>query len=153
LIVITGVPTDDIASIVAKHCAYATHEISSDQVVYFENACYVNGKYPVYYAFHAILNYTLAVSYTYNSGKIKRAQVEAALSAILATYMTTNKHVDQLSQYDLYNVLAASGPTSVAITGAITSVGGTPTSLITVPKTRIARLSGVTYSATDTAGA
>lgn len=149
LITITGVPSSAMAEEVAARTCYATHKVNDADVVYYESAHYIGGKYPVYFRYHSFYDYTIGVSYTYDSSKVRQSQVEAALDAILLRYKVTNKHVNTVTSFDIYADLSKSGVVGVEIKDITMQVGGTDTPYVTIPLTRLPRLTSVVYTATD----
>lgn len=152
LIIITGVPTDEIAGIVAARSCYATHMVLGTDVVYFYNTLYIGGKYPVYFKYHDTYEYSITVNYSYDSNKLKFAQVEAAFDIVLGRYKTTNRHVDTITPFDIENALSAVALANVKVKGIGMSVAGVDEPYITIPRTRLPKLVAVTYSRTDTVG-
>jgi len=153
LVIITGVATDELASAVASRCHYATHMVNAQQVVYYDSPLYVNERYPVYFKYHDTVDYTMTVAYSYDSSKIKQAQAEIELGAILDKLRGQNTHVDKVTEKDVYDLLGNSGIVSVSILNVDLAIGGTPVSYVPVPKTRLPNLTGVVFLATDENGA
>jgi hypothetical protein len=149
LVIITGVPVAGIADIVAKRSCYATHNVSGTQVVYYYNSRYVGGRYPVYFKYHDVLTYTLHVDYTFDSTKIKQAQAEAGINALLASAKLTNQHVDTITEKNIYDMLSDNLPVSVSILNVDLLVSGSAIPYVSVPKTKIAKLGTVTFTSSD----
>ena len=151
LISITGVPSSDMAKVVALHSHYATHMIDADNVVYYENELYLGGKYPVYFRYHDYYGYTVAIEYSYNSKKIKTAQAESGLLALLVAFMSTNTHVDTVTEKDIYDALAVGEISSVTVLNVTLYVDGVEASYVSIPKTKIPKLSStVSFTSVDT---
>lgn len=152
LIIITGVPTDEIANIVAARSCYATHQVLAANVVYYYNARYIGGRYPVYFKYHDFYEYSITVYYSYDSNKLKFAQVEAAFDIVLSRYKTTNRHVDDITPFDIENDLSAVALANVKVKGIGMTVAGVEVPNIVIPKTRLPKLVTVTYERTATVG-
>jgi hypothetical protein len=153
LITITGVPTNKIAELVVKEVCYATHKISEDQVVYYENPLYVNGQYPVYFKYHDTVDFSLAVIYQYDSTKLKTEQVEDAITALFKPYTRMVTHIDTFSEGTAYNVLSALNLPNVKILDAdVFDGGGEEVPYIRIPATRLPHLTGIVFTPIDTGG-
>ena len=152
LIILTGVPTDEIAEIVAGKMCYATHLVSAENVVNYYNDLYIGGKYPVYFKFHDTFVYDITVNYSYDSNKLKFSQVEAAFNTILGKYKATNRHVDTITSFDLSAALSSAPLANVTVRDISMAVDGVTVPYVTIPKTRLPRLVNVTYVKTDVVG-
>lgn len=150
LIVITGVPTEDLASAVATRCHYLTHMVDEANVVYFESPRLVGGRYPVYFKYHDTTDYTISVAYSYDSTKVKQAQAEAGIGAALEGLMEQNTHADTITEKDVYDALENIDLVSVSILNVDLAVGGASVPYVAVPRTRVPRLTAVAYTGTDT---
>ena len=150
LIVITGVPSQALADAVATRCHYLTHMVDAANVVYFESPRLVNGRYPVYFKYHDATDYTVSVAYAYDSTKVKQAQAEAGIGALLEGLMEQNTHTDSITEKDVYDALEGISLASVSILNVDLAVGGSSVPYVAVPRTRVPRLTAVTYNGTDT---
>jgi hypothetical protein len=153
LITITGVPTGKMAELVAEEVCYATHKISEDQVVYYEHPLYVGGKYPVYYKYHDRVRFSLAITYQYDSTKLKPVQVEDAISALFKPYTQMVTHIGTFSEKTAYEVLSALQLPNVAVLDAdVLNSGGEEVPYIRIPATRLPCLTGIVFTPVDTGG-
>lgn len=152
LVVITGSANDELADVVAKHTVHKTHIVDPLNVVYHNDDMYVGGRYPVYFMHHLTTDYELIVSYNYDSTKLKTAQIEAAFNTLLARYKNTNRHVDTVTEYDVYSRLNEALLANVSILNVNLLVGGVEVPYVSVPKTRLPRLTTVTYAHNDVVG-
>lgn len=152
LVIITGVATSDIAGVVAKHTVHKTHMVNSGDVVYHMDDIYVGGKYPVYFMKHLTTDYTITVAYNYDSTKLKTSQVEAAYNTLLSKYKNANRHVDAVTEFDIYTRLNEASLANVSVLNVNLLVGGAEVAYVTVPRTRLPRLTSVTYIANDISG-
>jgi len=146
LISITGVPTDEIAEIVARNTIYKTHVVNALDVVHYASSVYAGGAYPVYFKYHAQTVYTSAVEYNYDATKYRTDQIEAVFNSLLSKYKYANTHSDTITEYDVYQSLSAHGLSGVHILNVNLLVGGSPVSYVTVPKTRIPQMASVAYT-------
>jgi hypothetical protein len=150
LVTITGAPTGRIAELVAEHVCYATHKINDEQVVYYEHPLYIGGKYPVYFKYHDTVDFSLAVTYQYDSTKLKPAQVEDAVNALFKPYTRMVTHIDVFSEEAAYKVLSALNLPNVKILDAdVIDAGGGDAPYIRIPATRLPHLTGVVFTAVD----
>lgn len=150
LVTITGVPTDDIARLVCESVLYDTHQSDPAQVVWYYNELYVNGRRPVYYREHGTVDFSIAVSYQYDSSVLKEAQVKDAIEALLRPYRHMVTHLSILGEKDVYKILAQLNLQSVVILNVdVINDSGVTVPFVRIPKTRLPHLTGVTYTATE----
>jgi hypothetical protein len=153
LITITGVPTGRIAELVAEDVCYATHKVSEDQVVYYEHPLYIGGKYPVYFKYHDTVDFSLAITYQYDSTKLKPVQVEDAVNALFKPYTRMVTHTDIFSEETAYKVLSALNLPNVKILDAdVIDGSGEDVPYIRIPATRLPHLTGIVFTPVDTGG-
>jgi hypothetical protein len=154
LITITGVPTGEVARLVAEEVCYTTHKINDGQVVYYENPLYVGGKYPVYFKYHDKTDFSLSITYQYDSTKLKPAQVEDAIKALFKPYTQMVTHIDIFSEETAYKTLSALNLPNVKILDAdVLNSGGETVPYIRIPATRLPHLTGIVFIPVDTGGA
>jgi hypothetical protein len=154
LITITGVPTGKIAELVAGEVCYATHKINDEQVVYYENPLYVNGRYPVYFKYHDTTDFSVSITYQYDKTKLKQAQVEDAIKTLFKPYARMVTHIDTFSEETAYKTLSALNLPNVKILDAdVLNTVGEAVPYIRIPVTRLPRLTGITFTPIDTGGA
>lgn len=115
LIILTGSPTAELAKLVLAHEIYRTHMTTAEQVVWYENELFVNGRFPVYYMTHAKRRFWLTIYYDYDSGLKTDEQVEAAFNALLAKYKVMTEHVDSITEPMLYETLQGHGIAGVTL--------------------------------------
>jgi hypothetical protein len=149
LITITGVPTDEMAALVVEQMAYSTHQVDPANVVHYHSDMYVNGKYPVYFRYHAHTDFALVVTYQYSSRKLRKEQVEAELNRLLNVYKNSITHVDLVTEADIYSRLAVSGLPGVTVLDVNIMQNGEQQSYLSIPVTRVPNLTGVTYLTVD----
>ena len=152
LVIITGVATGQIADVVAKHTVHKTHIVNALDVVYHDDPMYIGGRYPVYFMKHLTKDYSLTVAYNYDSTKLKASQVEAAFNTLLSKYKNANRHVDVVTEFDVYTRLNEASLANVSVLNVNLIVSGTEVPYVAVPKTRLPHLVTVTYVPNDTAG-
>jgi hypothetical protein len=145
LVTITGVPTDEIARLVVEEVIYITHMTDPDQVVYYENACYVNGRMPVYYRFHGTADFALDITYQYDPHNLKSTQVEAAIRARLDRYVHAVTYTATINEYIFYRLLDRLELSDANILNIGLMVGGVRVPHMAIPKTRLPHLTGITF--------
>jgi hypothetical protein len=154
LITITGVPTGEIARLVAEEVCYATHKINDEQVVYYENPLYADGKYPVYFKYHDRTDFSLSITYQYDHTKLKTTQVEDAVHALFKPYTRMVTHIDVFSEETAYKVLSSLNMPNVKILDAdVLDSGGEGVPYIRIPATRLPHLTGIAFTPVDTGAA
>jgi hypothetical protein len=152
LITVTGSPSDEMAELVAKDVVYSTRMVDPANVVYYRNSQYINGRYPVYFRYHAKTDFALEIEYQYSSTKMKKAQVEAELNRLLGVYQNSVKHVDIIKEIDIYERLAAAGIPDVAALNVNIISDGAQIPYLRVPSTRVPNLTSVAYVSLDIMG-
>jgi hypothetical protein len=154
LVTVTGVPAGDMARLVVEEVCYATHKINDGQVVYYENPLYVEGKYPVYFKYHDKTDFSLLITYQYDSTKLKTVQVEDAITALFKPYTQTVTHIDTFSEETAYKVLSSLNMPNVQILDAnVLNPGGEEVPYIRIPSTRLPHLTGIVFTPVDTGAA
>jgi hypothetical protein len=151
LISITGVPIGKIAELVVEEVCYATHKVNDAQVIYYENQLYANGKYPVYFKYHDKTNFSLSITYQYDSTKLKPVQVEDAITTMFKPYTQMVTHIDTFREETAYTVLAALNLPNVKILSIdILDDSGENVPYIRIPVTRLPHLTGIIFSPINT---
>jgi hypothetical protein len=145
LVIITGAPTDEIARLVVEDVIYMTHQVDEDNVVYYESMYYINGKVPVYYKYHDTTDFTLEITYQYDQQKLKSEQVEAVINALLDRYTHAVIHIDTINEQTFYSLLGKLDLPNTKVLDIDILVSGEQVPYLTVPKTRLPRLTGVTF--------
>jgi hypothetical protein len=150
LIVITGAPTDEIAEIVASGVVYQTHQVNAEHVVYYSSDCYIGGRYPVYYTFHAHTDFSLEITYRYDPQQQHVSQIESAFSAALKKFMPLTEFTDIINEETFYATLSALGLAGVKILGIDILADGGPVPYLEIPRTRLPNLSAISFTAIET---
>jgi hypothetical protein len=154
LITVTGVPTSEIARLVVEEVCYATHKINDEQVVYYENPLYTEGKYPVYFKYHDKTDFSLSITYEYDSTKLKTTQVEDAINALFKPYTRMVTHIDVFSEETAYKVLSSLNMPNVKILDAdVLNSSGEGVPYIRIPATRLPHLTGIVFTPVNTGAA
>jgi hypothetical protein len=152
LVTITGTPSDKLAELVVKDTQYSTHMTDPANVVFYRNDQYVNGKYPVYFRYHAKADFALEIEYQYSSQKLKKAQVEAEFNRLLSGYKNAVVHTDMIRELDIYGRLAAAGLPDVTPLAVSIVADGNRLPYFTIPATRTPNLTAITYESLDLMG-
>jgi hypothetical protein len=152
LVIITGVATDEIARLVAEEVCYQTHREDPAKVVYYEHPLHINGKYPVYYTNHTTSDFALKIVYQYDGKKLKTGQVEDAIRFLLDAYTHANTYIERISEGDIHAALTALNLPNTAILDADIVVDGEAVPYILIPRTRLPRLSEITFEALESEG-
>ena len=149
LVAITGVPTNEIAKLVAGESAFITCQVDPECVVYYENDLYINGVYPVYYTFHDTTDFSLKISYQYDSTKIKPVQVEEAIDAVFEGLTRSVQHIDSFSEGTAHDMLFSVRLPSVTILDVNVMVDAERIPYLKIPKTRLPNLTAINYVSED----
>jgi hypothetical protein len=150
LIVLTGVPTNEIARLVSEAVIYDTHQADPDKVVWYENGLYVNGRRPVYYTNHQYSDFSIKVNYQYSSRHIKPIQIETAITGLFKSYKAPRKHIDIFAEKDAYSVISGLNlPSLIILNIDIVNSDGEVSPFVRIPKTRLPRLTGIEFLSDD----
>jgi hypothetical protein len=150
LIMITGVPTNKIAELVVRDVLYQTHAVDPGQVVYYYNDLYAGGRYPVYFKYHDKTEFSLAITYRYDPLKIKPLQVEKAVRELFMPYTKAVTHMDIFGEEIAYKTLSGLNlPNTQVLNINVHDGEGIEVPYITVPKTRLLHLTGITFTAVE----
>jgi len=153
LITITGIPTDEMAKVVCESVIYDTHQVTPDCVVWYHNDLYINGRRPVYYRFHDYVDFSLTIDYQYNSGKLKPAQIENSIEELFRPYRNVVTRLDIFGEKEAYKVIEKLNLPDVSILNIdILDSSDSEVSYVRIPKTRLPRLTNITFSSTDIGG-
>jgi len=154
LIMITGSPTDDIARLVCETVLYDTHQTDPSLVTYYYNDSYINGRRPVYYKFHDTTDFSLSISYEYNSDTLKPALIEAAMLGLFKPYTCMATHLSLFNEHDAYKILQNLDMPGVVILNVdVFNDQNEDVPYIRIPKTRLPHLTGISFSAVVSGGA
>jgi hypothetical protein len=155
LVIVTGNPTDDIADKFVKGTLYHTKQVDDPDipggVVYHHNTRYLNGTYPVYFIYHRRVDFQLHIDYRFDSGTLKSTQVEADLNAALNVYRNVVRHVDMLTEDDIYTVLRTVPLPNVRVRTVRITRDGETVPYLAVPATRLYNLTAVSFTGEDSA--
>lgn len=149
LIILTGSPDDTLATLVVDSTINSTKMVDAGKAVHYYDAHYLGGAYPVYYTNHLTTNFTLGISYRFDSSRISQIAAEANLTKALNVYRYMSQHMDILTEEDVYALLSLIGGASVRVVNVDILVGGSAVSFLSIPKTRMANLTAVTFTGTD----
>ena len=155
LVIITGSPTDGIADKFVRGTLYHTKEADLPGVtggtVYHESRHYISGRYPVHFIYHRKTDFQLQVEYQYDSGKLKYTQIEEQFDAALGVYRNVVRHVDMLTEEDVYAVLRSVVLPDVKVRNVRIFQDGENTPFLQVPATRMYNLTEAVFSGEDIA--
>jgi len=153
LITITGSPTDELAKLVCETVLYDTHQVDPSLAVYYYNDLYINGRRPVYYRFHSTADFSLTISYQYDSSKLKPAQIEDAILTLFKPYTQMSTYLPLFNENDAYKVLQNLALPNVTILNVdILNAQNENVSYIRIPKTRLPHLTGISFSTVELGG-
>jgi hypothetical protein len=152
LVTITGTPSEELAALIVRDTQYATHMVDPEHVVYYRNDQYVNGKYPVYFRYHAKADFSLEIEYQYSSQKLKKAQVETELNRLLSVYRNAVVHTDLVKETDIYERLASADLPDVTPLAVNILVDGERVPYLRIPATRTPNLVETSYESIDLMG-
>jgi hypothetical protein len=145
LVIITGVPTDEMARLVVEDVIYMTHQVDENNVVYYKSMCYINGRVPVYYKYHDTRDFSLDITYQYDQQKLKSEQVETVINALLDRYAHAVTYVDMIGEQTFYSLLGNLNLPNTKVLDIDIMVSGEQAPYLAIPRTRLPHLTGVTF--------
>lgn len=143
LVVLTGVPNQDVADLVMSRTFYKTHMNTMEEVIWYYNPLLATGRYPVYFMFHKQRQFYLAINYLYDRQKMTKAGVETAFRRILRKYRFMTQHISEISEPLIYAELQNHGIPGVALrkvfiqimtNGSLESVARVPIPRLMMPQ-------------------
>jgi len=150
LITITGAPTDEIANLVCEHVIYDTHQVNPDDVVYYVNDLLLNGRHPVYFRYHGTTNFSLAIAFQYDAGKLKASQIEDTITYLLKPYTQMVTYQDEVAEKDIYKILEKVNLPDVKILNVdVVNADNEPVPFVRIPKTKLPHLTGIVFTAVE----
>jgi hypothetical protein len=153
LVVITGSPTNKIADVVASNVLYQTHFVDSEHVVYYDNDYYIGGRYPVYFMFHASSDFSLEITYRYDTQLLWETQIEDAVTAALKRFKNSSEYVDIITEEMFYKLLSVLNLAGVRFINIDILSGTVAVPYLEIPRTRLPNLINVFFTAIETGGA
>jgi len=151
LVTITGVPTNDLADIICEKVLYDTHKEDENNVVWYENPLYINGRRPVYYREHTLTKFSMTIKYQYDIQTLKPSQIEDAINTLFKPLTRTVTHQGIFSEGDAYRTLESLNLPNVRILNVeLFDEEGNQASYIRIPKTRLPRLTEITFVPVET---
>jgi hypothetical protein len=152
LVVITGSPSGEIAEIVASGVVYQTHAVNPEQVVYYRDACYIGGKYPVYYMFHGHTDFSLEITYRYDSQQQYESLIERTINGILEKFKNPSEYTETVNKETFYSALQVPELGGVKILNVDILAGGEAVPYLDIPRTRLPNLTDVSFIAVGIGG-
>jgi hypothetical protein len=155
LVILTGNPTHELADQFVRGTVYHTKKIEDEDIpggtVYHEDEHYIGGRYPVHYVYHRKVDFRLEIEYQYDHNKLKNTQIEAQFNAALDIYRNVVRHVDVLTEENVYTTLQQVALPDVKVLSVRIFQGPDNTPYLRVPFTRMYNLTEVAFSGEDIA--
>lgn len=136
---------NSLAEVVASYTFIPTVESEDSIETQYQNTVFASGSYSVYFIPFKTKEYSLQISFRYNSIYISENECKTQISRALYTALNSNLHKDLLREKDIYDVLNTLEITGCEILGCNIIYGGEPVDYIEIPVSRVAELADITY--------
>ena len=147
LVLLNGDARDEIADIIASRGVYPTVEVVPTDVLHVYSDVFLDGEYPVYFARFGYQDYTVSVSYGYNTRLTNEATIEAAVESVLTDFRNATKHRPLVTEGEFYDAIRTVTVPSFTLLDVNLIAGGSVVPYVSVLQTRIPRLVEVTFDA------
>lgn len=146
VIFFSGSPRSEIASIIANKIICPTVQLADSVAVEYENEIFVGGKHTFYITPFDTTDFTIDVIYKVNEQFISNYDATEAMRTALYQYYLPEVHKDYVREDDVYNVIEELNLTGVTILGVNLKVSGEAVDYVSVPLSRIPRLTNVAFT-------
>lgn len=145
LIVLSGEARDEIARVVAEKSVYPTVRTDENLYVEYENPVFAGGRYRVYLAKYREMDFGVTVTYRADDNFILASQAERQIRSGLFNAINGNRHVDVITENDIFEMVRALNITGVKVLGVDINnpADGSNGNYIEFPKTRLPHLTEV----------
>lgn len=149
LIVLRGNADESVAETVASYGIFPTLDTGDAQAgtVYYAADCFAGGQYPVHFVNFGSTDYSVTLTYTYDASVISSGEIQSAVASALASYSSPVKWSRYITEKDFYDAVTALSLKSVTLLDvALKNAAGAETAYIETDRTKISRLTSVTYN-------
>ena len=146
VIFFSGSPRSEIADIIANKIICPTVQLADSVAVEYENEIFVDGKHTFYITPFDTTDFTIDVIYKVNEQFISNYEATEIMRTALYQYYLPEVHKDYVREDDVYNVIEGLNLTGVTILGVNLKVNGTAVDYVTVPLSRIPKLTNVEFT-------
>lgn len=141
LILYSGSPKSDMASVIANKIICPTVQTASSKVISYLSDVFINGKQDYYITPFAELAFGVDITMKLNQLYISEYDAKQAIITALVQRFVPEVHKDYITEDDVYNVLSSLNLTGVEILSVNLKYNDETVNYITVPLTKIASLS------------
>ena len=146
LLMISGDMKDEIADIVAQYGIYPTVEAEDSTELKYENDVFATGSYSVFANSFEYYEYTINMTYKLNTTYNTQTNAERSMLSGLYTSLNKNEHSDTVTEKNIYDAIDDLNVTGVTLLSVSLLVDGVAVDYISIDKTKIAKLTGVTFT-------
>lgn len=145
LLMISGDVKPEVAQIIAKSGIYPTVMTDATKYVDYVNRAFAGGYMRIYYSPFGFYDYNVSIIYKADLNYISAETVEGTMRSHLYTVFNTNVHSDIITEQDIYNALESLKISGIRILSVEMSVNSNRVNYLTVPRTRIPRMSSISF--------
>lgn len=146
LLMISGDVKPEVAQLIAKSGIYPTVMTDATKYVDYVNRAFADGYMRIYYSPFGFYDYNVSIIYKADSNYTSAGIVEGTMRSHLYTVFNTNVHSDIVTEQDIYNALENLNISGIRILSVEMSVNSSRVNYLSVPRTRIPRMSSISFS-------
>lgn len=148
LLMVSGDIKDEIAEIVASKGVYPTVQTDANSYATYQNDVFADGQYKVWITPYRKYDFSVDVAFYADENFISSTQAEEKIRKGLFNAINGNRHVDVITENDIFDYINALNITGVKVLGVNINdpSGSTNKNYITFQKTRIPNLTAVNAS-------
>lgn len=148
LLMVSGDIKDEIAEIVASKGVYPTVQTDANSYATYQNDVFADGQYKVWITPYRKYDFSVDVAFYADENFISSTQAEERIRKGLFNAINGNRHVDVITENDIFDYINALNITGVKVLGVNINdpSGSTNKNYITFQKTRIPNLTAVNAS-------
>ena len=145
VIFFSGSPRSEIADIIANKIICPTVQTADSIAVDYNSEVFVGGKHTFYITPFSTTDFTVNIMYKIDEQYISDYDAKEKMRTALYQYYLPEVHKDYVREDDVYNILESLNLAGVTILGVNLEVEGTAVDYVTVPISRIPKLTGIVF--------
>lgn len=145
VIFFSGSPRSEIADVIANKIICPTVQTADSIAVDYNSEVFVGGKHTFYITPFSTTDFTVNIMYKIDEQYISDYDAKEKMRTALYQYYLPEVHKDYVREDDVYNILESLNLAGVTILGVNLEVEGTAVDYVTVPISRIPKLTGIVF--------
>lgn len=137
---------NSLAEVVASYTLVPTVNGADSITTHYYNSVFASGEYTVYFIPFKPVDYSLNITFRYNSTYTSEDACKAKITQNLYLGLNNEIHKDTVREKDIYAVLNNIDITGCEILGCNIIYNGEEVDYIDIPVSRVPNLTGVTYT-------